>query len=89
MTPTERPPTLDPIAVSRWERSAPLASPWLHEEVARRMMDRLQWIKLQPQAWVHWARCAAGCRPMRNWPKPTRARRPSCWKTARGASRRP
>lgn len=60
MTPTERPPTLDPIAVGRWERSAPLASPWLHEEVARRMMDRLQWIKLQPRAWVHWGALRGG-----------------------------
>lgn len=60
MTPTERPPTLDPIAVGRWERSAPLASPWLHEEVARRMMDRLQWIKLQPHAWVHWGALRGG-----------------------------
>lgn len=60
MTPTERPPTLDPIAVSRWQRSAPLASPWLHEEVARRMMDRLQWIKLQPHAWVHWGALRGG-----------------------------
>src|SRR5437667_54375 len=46
----QRPPTLDPIAVSRWQRTAPLASPWLHEEVAARMQDRLQWIKLPPQA---------------------------------------
>ncbi len=54
MTTTQRPPTLDPLAVARWQRVAPLASPWLHEEVASRMQDRLQWIKLQPQAWAHW-----------------------------------
>lgn len=30
------------------------ASPWLHEEVARRMQERLPWIKLQPQNWAHW-----------------------------------
>ena len=29
-------------------------SPWLHEEVARRMQERLDWIKLQPQHWAHW-----------------------------------
>ena len=29
-------------------------SPWLHEEVARRMEERLGWIKLQPAAWAHW-----------------------------------
>jgi malonyl-CoA O-methyltransferase len=26
----------------------------LHEEVARRMQERLEWIRLQPQAWAHW-----------------------------------
>jgi malonyl-CoA O-methyltransferase len=26
----------------------------LHEEVARRMADRLEWIRLAPQAWAHW-----------------------------------
>ena len=60
MTNTQRPPTLDPIAVARWQRTAPLASPWLHEEVASRMMDRLQWIKLQPQAWAHWGAVRGG-----------------------------
>jgi malonyl-CoA O-methyltransferase len=30
------------------------SSPWLHEEVARRMQQRLDWIKLQPQSWAHW-----------------------------------
>jgi len=57
---TERPPTLDPTAVARWQRIAPLASPWLHEEVASRMLDRLQWIRLQPQAWAHWGAVRGG-----------------------------
>ncbi len=60
MTTTQRPPTLDPIAVARWQRVAPLASPWLHEEVASRMLDRLQWIKLQPQSWAHWGALRGG-----------------------------
>ena len=60
MTTTSRPPTLDPPAVSRWQRIAPPASPWLHEEVARRMQDRLQWIKLQPQVWAHWGALRGG-----------------------------
>ncbi|MGV8804007.1 MAG: methyltransferase domain-containing protein [Polaromonas sp.] len=60
MTSTSRPPTLDPHAVSRWQRTAPLASPWLHEEVASRMQDRLQWIKLKPQAWAHWGALRGG-----------------------------
>ena len=50
----ERPPTIDPVAAMRWERAAPARSPWLHEEVARRMEDRLQWIRLQPTTWAHW-----------------------------------
>jgi malonyl-CoA O-methyltransferase len=58
--PTDTPPTLDPIAVARWQRMAPPASPWLHEEVAQRMRDRLQWIKLQPQAWAHWGAVRGG-----------------------------
>jgi len=60
MTTTSRPPTLDPHAVSRWQRTAPLASPWLHEEVASRMQDRLQWIKLKPQAWADWGALRGG-----------------------------
>jgi malonyl-CoA O-methyltransferase len=57
---TERPPTLDPTAVARWQRMAPPVSPWLHEEVASRMLDRLQWIKLQPKAWAHWGALRGG-----------------------------
>ena len=34
---SERPPTIDPIAAARWQAAAPALSPWLHEEVARRM----------------------------------------------------
>lgn len=52
--PHERPPTIDPVAAERWDRTAPAHSPWLHEEVARRMEDRLQWIRMAPQAWAHW-----------------------------------
>ena len=29
-------------------------SPWLHEEIAGRMVDRLQWFKAKPQSWLHW-----------------------------------
>lgn len=50
----DRPPTIDPTAAERWANVVPVRSPWLHEEVARRMADRLQWIKLVPQAWAHW-----------------------------------
>ena len=51
---TDRPPTIDPVAAARWERVAPARSPWLHEEVGRRMEDRLQWIKLKPATWADW-----------------------------------
>jgi malonyl-CoA O-methyltransferase len=50
----QRPPTIDPVAAAHWERVAPSRAPWLHEEVARRMEDRLQWIRLQPRAWADW-----------------------------------
>ncbi|MGE4242913.1 methyltransferase domain-containing protein [Ramlibacter sp.] len=50
----ERPPTIDPVAAARWQRRAPAASPWLHEEVARRMADRLEWIRRAPEAWADW-----------------------------------
>ncbi len=65
MTATERPPTLDPRAVTRWMRTAPAASPWLHEEVASRMMDRLQWIKFAPLAWAHWGAVRGGLKAHR------------------------
>ncbi len=60
MTQKQNPPTLDATAVARWQRIAPASSPWLHEEVASRMLDRLQWIKLQPQAWAHWGAVRGG-----------------------------
>ncbi|MFL6691744.1 MAG: class I SAM-dependent methyltransferase [Ramlibacter sp.] len=49
-----RPPTIDPIAAARWTRVAPPRSPWLHDEVARRMAERLEWIRLAPATWAHW-----------------------------------
>jgi malonyl-CoA O-methyltransferase len=50
----QRPPTIDPIAARRWERHAPARAPWLHEEVGRRMAERLQWIRIEPDAWADW-----------------------------------
>lgn len=52
--PSERPPTIDPVAAARWHAAAPAHSPWLHEEVARRMEGRLQWIREAPPSWCHW-----------------------------------
>ena len=59
---------MDPVAARRWAAlpltvdgsAASLESPWLHEEVARRMEERLQWIKLQPKHWVHWSPLRGG-----------------------------
>jgi malonyl-CoA O-methyltransferase len=48
------PPTIDPVAAQRWHAAAPAESPWLHEEVARRMQERLEWIVKPPQHWCHW-----------------------------------
>jgi malonyl-CoA O-methyltransferase len=54
MNTSDIPPTLDPLAAARWAARPLPASPWLHEEVARRMQERLDVIRLQPQAWADW-----------------------------------
>ena len=48
------PPTIDPAAARRWQHLPLADSPWLHEEVSRRMQERLPWIKLQPASWIDW-----------------------------------
>jgi len=53
-------PPLDAPAAARWLQRVPEASPWLHEEVARRMQERLDWIKVQPQHWIHWQAVQGG-----------------------------
>ena len=58
--PAQTPPTLDPVAANRWQSVPSQASPWLNEEVARRMEERLAWIKLQPAQWAHWAPLRGG-----------------------------
>ncbi len=60
LTHVENPPTIDPVASSRWEKWPHRQSPWLHEEIARRMEDRLQWIRFQPKFWIHWAPLTGG-----------------------------
>ena len=54
MSEQSRPPTLDAQAAQRWRNLPVGESPWLHEEVARRMQERLDWIKRQPASWAHW-----------------------------------
>ena len=58
--PAERPPTIDPVAAARWHGLQTTPSPWLHEEVAGRMAERLAWINLQPAAWAHWGPVQGG-----------------------------
>jgi len=60
--PAELPPSIDPVAAARWHAWRHAESPWLHEEVGRRMEDRLQWIKLVPSAWVDWEPARGGLR---------------------------
>lgn len=51
---SERPPTIDATAATRWLARTPAVSPWLHEEVGRRMVERLGWIVAKPAAWLSW-----------------------------------
>jgi malonyl-CoA O-methyltransferase len=57
---THRPPTIDCQAAQRWSAQLPTQSPWLHEEVARRMEERLQWIVSTPARWLHWSPLQGG-----------------------------
>jgi malonyl-CoA O-methyltransferase len=54
MSTPDKPPTLDPAAAARWAARPVPASAWLHEEVGRRMQERLDVVRLQPQAWADW-----------------------------------
>jgi malonyl-CoA O-methyltransferase len=45
---------LDAIAARRWRGLPRSESPWLHEEIASRMAERLQWFRAQPASWLHW-----------------------------------
>ena len=57
---SERPPTIAASAAARWHNQSARESPWLHEEVARRMEERLGWIRMQPAAWAHWGAVRGG-----------------------------
>lgn len=62
---------MDPTAALCWSRRARIsdqgleASPWLHEEVARRMQERLDFIKLQPVRWAAWEPVRSGLKAVR------------------------
>lgn len=45
---------MDPVAVRRWLSYPQQASPWLHDEVGRRMAQRLAWINTPVASWLNW-----------------------------------
>ena len=48
-------PPIDPVAAKRWERfAAQSPAAWLHDEVAKRMAQRLVLMRSQPTHWAHW-----------------------------------
>lgn len=53
-------PLIDPVAARRWLARRPAKTPWLHEEVARRMAERLGWIRVPVQRWALWRPELAG-----------------------------
>ena len=55
-------PHLDPQAAIRWRLQHRAESPWLHEEVASRMVERLQWFRDKPGSWLHWEPINGGLR---------------------------
>lgn len=63
--PEHTPPSLDATAARRWQQLSHAharahGAAWLHEEVGSRMVQRLAWIKRQPEVWVNWRALAAG-----------------------------
>ena len=57
---TEPVHTIDPVAARRWAARPHSAAPWLHEEVARRMAERLPVIRLPVERWAHWEPARSG-----------------------------
>lgn len=53
-------PGLDGRAAQRWLDRTRAESPWLHEEIASRMIGRLQWFRQPPTSWLHWEPVAGG-----------------------------
>ena len=47
-------PGMDMVAAQRWLQRRASTRPWLHEEVASRMADRLRWFREPPATWMHW-----------------------------------
>jgi malonyl-CoA O-methyltransferase len=53
-------PDMDPVAAERWRNLPRQSSPWLHEEIGGRMVERLGWFKQAPQAWLDWSPMLGG-----------------------------
>ncbi len=64
--PIDSVPGLDPVAVARWTRRLVLTTPWLHEEVASRMLTRLDCFRQLPSSWLHWEPALGGLQAHRH-----------------------
>ena len=53
--PSDFDPHIDPVAAARWAAMPAAGVPWLHEEVGRRMAERLDYIKLPTKDWTNWS----------------------------------
>lgn len=58
-------PGLDPQASRRWQLRRRATSPWLNEEIAARMAERLHWFREKPGSWLHWEPALGGFRAHR------------------------
>ncbi|MGQ0709214.1 MAG: biotin synthase [Rhodoferax sp.] len=58
------PPTVDARAAQHWDRlqsrRGQVQAAWLHEEVGRRMAQRLGWMARPPAHWLHWGAWGGG-----------------------------
>lgn len=61
---------MDIVAARHWQSGVRTESPWLHEEVASRMAQRLPWFREKPASWLHWEPVNGGLeghRKVREW----------------------
>jgi malonyl-CoA O-methyltransferase len=64
-------PHLDAIAAARWANFPSPVTPWLHDEVGRRMAERLDYIKLPTTQWTNWSWQRGGAGPAQSGPRPS------------------
>lgn len=53
MTEEQPVPGMDPVASARWWQRARTQSPWLHDTIAQRMVERIDCFRVPPSAWLH------------------------------------